>query len=766
MDKTDSQKKPVLKGAVLFTVLTVMFVMIIIVLTTITLAGTASKRAYSSWYDNQTNYTAQSFVDGVVSSFRTDQSINNNLGAKIVASLTTKGQVISVDVSADGSTNIPGYGNIKSLTFTYVGDNTKDYYMGGVSASSLANQKIIKVSAEVEMGGETSTYSKYVVGEVKGSTTDGNGGGYNALGSNPGGEGSSTSPKIMGSTYVGIDPKYDLPGAAKLGPSVLGNNALIMQEAFYNSPLRVNSSTRFVFGRNDPATNNYSGLVVLGDFKIENNANFESQYKIPNINLTTKDQQEAENISNLPYIYTSGKLTFQTNPAVQGPFNFYCDTIQSTNTLDLKESNLFCKGTGLSVLGAQTKLLDWAGSVVTTDSADINDLRTGNIYCMGNLRIGNNTEINGDLYVKGNLDITSLNNPGDLKVSGGVYVGQTISVGGGKNKNDIIQAGMDGATEKIYDHISGLTGYTAYNSTVSMDAAVNEAFTDKKTMAAPDGTTVNDCNVIQTIDNLRSRFYDDIGGVKKYKDVVNTSGYTGTVKYDLSTIENNKVFTSSCIWTGELDNKTVYINPGPSELWINLENFSTKNYCDIIVDDSQGGSVKFFITSGNFNFIKGKIVTAEYFAAVHVGATLNLEKYPGAGSPLGVPHIYLYAAESNNCNINFAQSGPVLFTGDIIAPGAKLKWDNSDIKCTVNYKSYTYIDANKDGTIDSNDQINPINVTNYQNVNCIGSIEVGDMVNVTNDFGYINVDDPPFATPDLAAGSTYSWTSLDGYSTY
>ena len=40
-------------GCLLFTVLAVMFVMIIVVMTTITLAGIASKKAYSNWFDNQ-----------------------------------------------------------------------------------------------------------------------------------------------------------------------------------------------------------------------------------------------------------------------------------------------------------------------------------------------------------------------------------------------------------------------------------------------------------------------------------------------------------------------------------------------------------------------------------------------------------------------------------------------------------------------------------------------------------------------------------------
>ena len=76
-----------------------------------------------------------------------------------------------------------------------------------------------------------------------------------------------------------------------------------------------------------------------------------------------------------------------------------------------------------------------------------------------------------------------------------------------------------------------------------------------------------------------------------------------------------------------------------------------------------------------------------------------------------------------------------------------------------------YIDLNNDGVITSDEKANPVRVSRAMDVCFLGSLEVG-QINVTNQFGYLYVDDPPFngGGPGLAGG--YSWTTLDGYSTY
>lgn len=745
MQNSHTKKKHTLKGAVLFTVLAVMFVMIILVMTTIALAGAASQKAYSTWFDNQSNYTAQTFVDGVVESLKPGQK-NEGLGAKVLAELgTTKGKTVNVDVSADGSSYIPGYGNIKKLSFTYVGDNNVDYNMGDSSISGKDN-KIIKVSAEVEMGGETSTYSKYVVGNLEAKGVDVNGGGYNALGSNAGGAGSDTSPEVWGESYAGIASEVETPGVM----SELGNDGTFIHEVFYNSSLHINSKSRFEFGRNDPATQSYSGLMVIGDLTIDNEPIFNSQYTIPMVNLTTKEQQEGENISNLPYVYCGGKLTITNHPTITGPMNFYCDTFEIGNGVNFDKSNVFCKGTGVSTIKKASPLIKWVSSVTTTDGADISDMETGNLYTKGSLNIEDSMTIDGDLYVEKDL---SIGDPGkltktvSLTVNGGVFVKGTLNKYGASNitATNGIHEGEPSFTPEIKDSVSN-------------------AFAAKKDMRAPDNSIVNE-EVFQSLKHLRSLFYKkDASGNWYYSDAVDSSQYTAEDAYKYNDSNMPSVINHSCEWSGAINGKTININPGPDDLWINLKNVQLNNNCEIYVDDTAGGSCKFFMESGDFSASGVTIATTTYKAAVASPATLlNLEKYPDKSL---VPHIYLYAATGNTANVTF--SNPCFFTGDILGPDLTVTWAVGSCKTlNIKYLSYTFKDLNNDGLITAEEKINPVSVANTnKKVDLIGSIEVGKMVGITNNFGYIYVDDPPVATGPIGSGTKYSWQTIDGYSTY
>jgi len=131
----------------------------------------------------------------------------------------------------------------------------------------------------------------------------------------------------------------------------------------------------------------------------------------------------------------------------------------------------------------------------------------------------------------------------------------------------------------------------------------------------------------------------------------------------------------------------------------------------------------------------------------------DLSSYPEAKY---VPQIYLYA--SSDTNVSIEMRNQYVFTGDIIAPKAKFKGDaNNGNNQTVNYTYYNYINPPE--------LSNPVKVERSLMLALLGSLEVGE-INVTNEFGYLYVDDPPFGgmPPGLSTG--FSWTTIDGYSTY
>lgn len=753
------KKRTRFKGAILYTVLAVMFVMIILIMITLTLAGVASNRAYNTWFDNQSEYTAQSLVDGVIESFRPGQP-NEDVGKSVISSLNSTGATVTLDVKSNGSSYVPGYGEIKQLKFEYVGDNgtgTGDYLLSG--ASSFTGEKIIKVSAMVEMGGQTSTYSQYVIGNVDNLYVDASGGGYNAIGSNTGGAGSDDTPTVLGNSYAGIDVEYYNTNKV----SKLGNETINAGDVFYNSTLDLNSGKKMYFGRNDPAHNSYSGLRVVGDLTI-NTSNMEivSQYKP--LEVVEKDGQIKSNdkIYNLPYIFTNGKLSFKAaTPTITGPFNFYCNSfdIAAMEGLSGKNINLICLGEeATSKAGTinQTTLLNWASSQIGLKVDDPDAISTGNIYTKGNLDFpsGTDLKINGNLYVEGELMI------GGVPVESEYFSSPECKIEVPVDSSIFIKGEwIRGDESSIVPSLSDVFGTP---KDVSKDDAGNSVNEYMCSINDDDGKP-QQFSMFQSLDNVRKTFFKD----GSYIGAVETSGNVNTKVYEDTDFANAKiVIDESCEWKmAKIEDKTIEIKPNGQELWIDLNGIGHINRTNIIVDDTHGGSVKFFVkatdATGKIVFENTKIVTSTYNTELGGGKQLNMdiEKYPDSKY---VPHIYMYAPPTLDVNFEF-HNGNNLFTGDIIAPSADSSFSANatpEYSITGTYTMNTYIKG-----ASGPKKINHIKVPlTDQNVTVIGSIEVTNMVGVTNTFGYLYVDDPPFDTGDGAVPGTYSWTILEGYS--
>lgn len=785
----DCRCKKRMQGSVLFTTLVIMTLVLLIMLTTIGLAGAASKRAYSTWYDNQTKYTAQDLVDNVIESFGQGKP-NEALGGAIVSRLTNKGGTpitvtVGADIDGDGVSDgnyIPGYGEVRSLTFQYVADNKKEFTIAGLKNQD--NEKIIKVTAEVFMGGETSTYSTYVVGNAKSNRTDSNGGGYIALSNLHGGAGSNDAPATVGRFYAGI---FD-----KINKTAGGNQTIDAGDVFFNTDeykfnANKNDPAGIIVGRNDPENGYYGGMRITGDLKIDNGLTIQSQYPpayITKLNYSDKKRKfEAisnENFYNIPYLYVDGDVsslntgislkgytdgTYQTS----GMLNLYCGTLNINGNIS-GNINVMCMNESDDnkvTLSGNSSLIKWVSSNITvTDPSSLN-VGSGNFYCKGNLEIGGDKtfEVNGDLLVVGDLDVTGSTK---IDVKGGdAYIGGSLS---GTVTVD--------STHKVVSKIdSGKKVNTFLQKLKALDSVMEP---DKVTKTYPNAQTaankfetayklkadgVNGIDYVQTLDNIKKQFEKSGGG---YADVVDRSDYTGT---DVWNGKTNPI-TKSCIWNASSiasSPETIYINPGTSDLWINISpDLTTMSNKKIVVDDSQGGSVKFFIEKSagatqSLDLKMTKIVTKKYDEMLYINKSLEpLSAFPKTEL---VPHIYMYAATGTKVNITMSD-GNYMYTGDIIAPDATFTaLSTNGVKLNADYTYYNYVDLDNDGVLTSNEKANPVRVSREMDICFLGSLEVGE-INVTNQFGYLYVDDPPFngGGPGLAGG--YSWTTLDGYSTY
>ncbi len=757
-----------LKGSVLFTTLVVMILVLLIMLTAIGLAGAASKKAYSTWFDNQTKYTAQDLVDNVVRSLAPGQP-NEALGGTIIAGLGSKGSHVDVSVAVSGSDRIPGYGQVSPIRFEYVANNGSDYTIPGLTGHD--NERIIKVSASVTMGGETSTYSTYVVGNALSGKADGNGGGYIAMSDLKGGSGSNDAPGTIGRFYAGIDDKIDKTAG--------GNNTLNGGDIFINTDeYKFNSKNEnpagIVIGRNDPENGYYGGMRVTGDLIIENGLYIQSQYPPAYLN-----DLSSEKFFNIPYLYVDGAIKTdgfgiqlkefnRGGSNTMGLLNIYCDHIEAAPGKDLVRltngnSNVMIMGEGkTNTFKFEDSLLtDWASQTISGVSSK-GSIESGNFYCKGSLNnTGKKLVVNGDFCVVGNLNVG-----GGIEVhNGDAYIGGTVSdatkVTVDTGYTVKAELGAGGSSASFVQKVRNLDS-TAYPHAADTATRFETAFKIKA-----DGA--NGKNYVQTLDNIKTQFKDssDPGNIK-YVGVVEASNYTGTDVWD-----GTSVITKSCIWDsscnlGSGSSQTIRINPADQEIWINIDPsvtaISTKT---IIVDDSLGGSVKFFIEKGSAGqslaLKQTKIVTQKYYDMLYGGAALvPLSAYPDKQY---VPQIYMYAASDNDVKISMSD-GNYMYTGDIIAPKATFQaLSTNGVKKTVNYTYFNYLDMDGDGVVSPSEQANPVNINKEMDLCFVGSLEVG-QIDVTNLFGYIYVDDPPKNDGGKALSGGFSWTTIDGYSTY
>ena len=799
---TKSRKIRRLKGSVLFTTLVVMILILLIMLAAIGLAGAASKKAYSTWYDNQTKYTAQDLVDNVIETLGPGKA-NAALGGNIVSKLQNKGDKVTVDVTVGGDKRIPGYGEVQSMTFENVGTNKGNFTISGLTGHD--NEAIIKVSAVVTMGGETSTYSTYVVGEAVNNKSSSNGGGYIALSDLKGGSGSNDAPYTIGRFYSGIDKQIDTTTGA--------NQTLMAGDIFINTKKFTfnagTAKTAVVLGRNDPTSGYYGGMRITGDLIVENGLLIESQY--PPSLMT---DLSGENFYNIPYLYVDGELEVKSGGIALKTYNLGSDGIDETPSVpndDPKKEkcdesnkllNIYCDHFNFSnsncnlsgnmnimTMGENvdntikletSSLTDWAASTIS-GVTNKGTLESGNFYCKGNFnKSGNGYTINGDLCVVGDLKVS-----GDITVNNGnVYVGGTIDNPSAIKGSPKIKDNLGKTTATFLQNLKDLDKVKESDGTTKTypDAAsAASRFETAYKLSSGSGSTGT--SYVQTLDNVQNQLKDKTDPSNPvYNGVVNTSKNTNGVWNGIGTI------TTSCVWdntvclNGESNKKlsdgidgTININPNGGEIWIDIDpSLTCINQKTIIMDDTNGGSVRFFIKkkAGNsednrqkLDLTKTKFVTKTYYEKLYTAGDFALSSYPS--DPKLVPQIYMYASDSTYVDITMS-NGDYMFTGDLIAPKAKFTGKSqSNVNKQIDYTYFNYVgDTNNNGVIDADEMKNPINVNRkVNNLSFIGSLEVGE-IDVTNLFGYLYVDDPPTGTKPPAISGGFKWTTIDGYSTY
>ncbi len=241
-------KNTKLKGTVLFTVVSVMMVLIVFVMATLTIASAASKRSYNTYFKNQSLYSARSVVDTTVNELL-DGDATNTL--KNEATKLSAGDILEL------SCELPaGMGTVTDLKVEYAGVDE----IGSSNFLAGTGDGIVRVTATVEMSGQASTYSQYVLKSAVVTTPAISEGALVSMGGGLSASG-TTSPKIYGSNYAFNTGSDDI-ATIKDSWSVIHNEGSI-NSLNYNSSVRINTKMQGLFDRG-------SGIYVGGHLVLDN----------------------------------------------------------------------------------------------------------------------------------------------------------------------------------------------------------------------------------------------------------------------------------------------------------------------------------------------------------------------------------------------------------------------------------------------------------------------------------------------------------------
>jgi hypothetical protein len=163
------------KGTVLYTVVTVMMILLIFVLVTLGISATANKRAYNTYSKNQTYYSAKSLVESVVDGLTDKSNTSDKTSLKgVVGNIGDSTQTLAVGTeitSGSKEYRLPNgmgvlKGGVKIIPSGTDQTGTENFVEG-------TGKPILKVEATVELGGQESTYSRYVhIGITPGENSD------------------------------------------------------------------------------------------------------------------------------------------------------------------------------------------------------------------------------------------------------------------------------------------------------------------------------------------------------------------------------------------------------------------------------------------------------------------------------------------------------------------------------------------------------------------------------------------------------------------
>lgn len=426
-----TERKRQLKGSVLFTVVSVMSLLIIFLMATLVLATSAGKRAHKSYSTSQTQYTARTAVDSVFQAIGASQDFADAIDA---LSASNKGP-LNVEVQI---ADTPSMGRIESCTVTWEG--SQSFY--NEDKKEWQVKDLLKITANVSLGGQTTTGSSYILKDPPQHTTqNGGGAGFVTAGSAQ----TANHTSAFGGTYFNIrefvNPAdtstayatlpYDFTTKNYLTNEVftLVNGQVIEANFVVNGDVKTAEQAILAY----PAAG--TGISIWGDFEMGSSG---SGLEFTAYNVTNDMDIE---YTQIPYLYVDEGITAVRDVDIGNgtfPMNVFCGWFDFSGGSTDIYADVYCMEPNKTskFSGASTNTLyTWASSVINkTVSENAAQHSYGNIYSKGNVEIGGNNgnTINGDVRVEGDLTLGS--DTGTVKITGDVVVKGTLYINNPNNK--------------------------------------------------------------------------------------------------------------------------------------------------------------------------------------------------------------------------------------------------------------------------------------------------------------------------------------------
>ena len=476
-----TEKKRSLKGAVLFTVVSVLAIMIIFMTCTLAMSAAANKRARKTYSTSQSSYTARTAIDSILAAVGTDKNFSKSIRDLKLGN--------EMDVIVE--LNNASMGSIDNAKIKYVG--TKKVFDPDATVNAWVNRNLYEISADVTIGGETTTIKSNVLQDPP--QPPGGGGGGAAFLTYGGGLDVGNFTGTWGGSYFGMGDwaNGEVTKNWQTGLSyiewnpVLSKMMLLTDKGYltdkdYHFQNDNHVEAPFVVNGNFNVTNkltvyyNYHasgvdnpGMQIWGDLNIDNN-------KL-NLQATAKLKEYIKNngysFIDIPYLYVDGTIRSGSQGLTIGvgdgevkefnaPLNIFCGNMETNEGTVKLRADVYCMDNDkTTVFGDNgSNLYRWSNSVVN-GGVSYSTLG-GDFYSKGNVEVAgaNEHSFGGDVRIEGDLIVKSkMTVEGILAVGGNIKIeGGTLTVNG-KNKDGSskVAAGHSG----IYaEHASG-TGFTS-----------------------------------------------------------------------------------------------------------------------------------------------------------------------------------------------------------------------------------------------------------------------------------------------------------------